>query len=151
MKILSVIRIWVNKQFGYGYLKEIVVRRAYQKEYRFNEANFSRLHLNDIEDITVIKKRVEEGQLGVESYETKLNITFPQFKCDGLEINEPYTILYKPRGVVYKNTNNCKILMRDNELYKFSDVTLKSVHDNRDLMLHNFELGYNNQGMPNQD
>ncbi|GJV22727.1 ribonuclease H-like domain-containing protein [Tanacetum coccineum] len=41
-------------RFGYGYLKEIVVRRADQKEYRFNEANFSRLQLNDIEDMFLL-------------------------------------------------------------------------------------------------
>ncbi|GKE57024.1 hypothetical protein Tco_1496209 [Tanacetum coccineum] len=35
-------------------LQEIVVRRADQKEYRFNEANFSRLHLNDIEDMFLL-------------------------------------------------------------------------------------------------
>ncbi|GJU39842.1 hypothetical protein Tco_1192799 [Tanacetum coccineum] len=54
MKILSVIRITVDKQFGYGYLKEIMVRRAYQKEYTFNEADFKRLHFNDIEDIILL-------------------------------------------------------------------------------------------------
>ncbi|GKB23423.1 hypothetical protein Tco_0862824 [Tanacetum coccineum] len=54
MKILSVIRISVGKQFGYGYLKEIVVRRAYQNEYAFKEAEFSRLHLNDIEDMFLL-------------------------------------------------------------------------------------------------
>ncbi|GJZ34609.1 hypothetical protein Tco_0580426, partial [Tanacetum coccineum] len=50
----SSIRISVDKQFGYGYLKEIVVRRANEKEYVFNEADFSRLHLNDIEDMLFI-------------------------------------------------------------------------------------------------
>ncbi|GJV07891.1 hypothetical protein Tco_1345547 [Tanacetum coccineum] len=38
-----------HNQFSYGYLKEIVVRRANQMEYIFNEAGFKRLHLNDIE------------------------------------------------------------------------------------------------------
>ncbi|GKC78580.1 hypothetical protein Tco_1129354 [Tanacetum coccineum] len=99
---------------------------------------------------TVIKKRVEDVQLGVESYQTKLIITFPQMKYDGLKVKEPYTIPYKPKGVVYKNKSNRKILMRDDELYKFSDGTLKSVCDHLDLMLHNFELGYNNQGMSNR-
>ncbi|GJU87999.1 hypothetical protein Tco_1300422 [Tanacetum coccineum] len=107
MKNLSVIRISIDKHFGFGYLKEIVVRCANQKEYVFNEADFTRLHLNDIEDKlllyvqnklhhlkgdeqvdlinalhlftqkTAIKKRVEDVQLGVESYQTKLNITMP--------------------------------------------------------------------------
>ncbi|GJU89201.1 hypothetical protein Tco_1301624 [Tanacetum coccineum] len=55
IKILSVIRISVDKQFGYGYLKEIVVRQADQKEYAFTEADFPRLHLNDIEDMYLLK------------------------------------------------------------------------------------------------
>ncbi|GJU38764.1 hypothetical protein Tco_1191721 [Tanacetum coccineum] len=111
MKILSVIRMSIDKQFGYGYLKEIVVGRADQQEYTFNEANFPRLHLNDIEDMfllyvqnklhhlkgneqvdlvnalrlftrrIVLKKRVEDVQLGVEIYKMKLIITMPQNTC----------------------------------------------------------------------
>ncbi|GJV11365.1 hypothetical protein Tco_1352906 [Tanacetum coccineum] len=180
MKILSVIKILVDKQFGYGYLKEIVVRRANPKEYVFNEADFSRLHLNDIEDMfllfvehklhhlkgneqvdlvnplrlftrrNVLKKRVEDVQLRVESYQTKLHITMLQITCAGIEVTEPYTIMYKPRGVVYLNKSNRKILMRDDELYKFSNGTLKSVRDTLDPMLHNFVLGYNNEGMSNR-
>ncbi|GKB62356.1 hypothetical protein Tco_0918542 [Tanacetum coccineum] len=129
MKILSVIRISVDKQFGYGYLKEIVVRGANQ---------------------IVLKKRVEDIQLVVESYQIKLSITMPQITCAGIEIKEPYTILYKPRGVVYLNKSNHKFLMRDDELYKFSDRTLKSIRDTLDLMLHNFVLGYHNKDMPNR-
>ncbi|GKF68435.1 hypothetical protein Tco_0198114, partial [Tanacetum coccineum] len=54
MTILSIIRLSIDKQFGYGYLKEIVVRRENQKEYIFNEADFKRLHLNDIEDMYLL-------------------------------------------------------------------------------------------------
>nr|GEV00540.1 retrovirus-related Pol polyprotein from transposon TNT 1-94 [Tanacetum cinerariifolium] len=98
MKILSMVSVKVDKQFGYGYLQEIVVRRADQKLYTFKEGDFLNLHLNDIEDMLllhvqnkllnldgddivdlaialhmftrriVIQKRVEDVQLGVESY-----------------------------------------------------------------------------------
>ncbi|GJS14074.1 hypothetical protein Tco_0408546 [Tanacetum coccineum] len=108
LQILGVIRLAINNQFGYGYLKEIVVGRADLNEYSFSEADFSRLHLNDIEDLfllcvqrkihnlmgeeiihlinslymftksIVIQKRVEDVQLGVESYQTNINITKPQ-------------------------------------------------------------------------
>ncbi|GJU57568.1 hypothetical protein Tco_1235334 [Tanacetum coccineum] len=110
-------RISVDKQFGYGYLKEIVVRRSDQKEYVFKEADFSKLYLNDIEDMYLL--------------------------CDNLDLKEPYTILHEPRGVVYLNKNNGKYLMRANELYKFSDGTLNLVRDILNSRLHNFELGYN--------
>ncbi|GKC81925.1 hypothetical protein Tco_1137642, partial [Tanacetum coccineum] len=53
MKILSVIRVKVDKQFGYHYLEEIVVRRA-NKEYTFKEGDFPSLHLNDIEDMLIL-------------------------------------------------------------------------------------------------
>ncbi|GJR17142.1 hypothetical protein Tco_0965669 [Tanacetum coccineum] len=95
----------------------------------------------------VLKKRVEDIQLGVESYQTKLNLTCPQVRCDGLDAKEPYTIFHKPRGVVYLNKDNKKYLMRADELYKFGDGTLKKVHDKPDFMLHNFVLGYHD-GMP---
>ncbi|GJT98617.1 hypothetical protein Tco_1094135 [Tanacetum coccineum] len=165
--------ILVDKQFGYRYLKEIVVRRADQKEYTFREADFSILHLNDIEhmfllyvqhklhnltsdDIVdlmialrmftrriVVKRRVEDVQLGVESYQQKLNITRPQTTFDGISCKEPFTIVYDPKGVVYLNKRNLKRLIRVDELYKFCDGTLKSVRDILHDMLNNFVLGYN--------
>ncbi|GJY81456.1 hypothetical protein Tco_0494207 [Tanacetum coccineum] len=168
LKILSDIRISVDKQFGYGYLNEIVVRRADQKEYTFREADFERLHLNDIEDMFLlyvqhklhnltddeivdimialrmftrsifIKRRVEDVQLGVESYQKKLSITRPQTTCDGISYKEPYTTVYEPRGVVYKNKSNQKRLIQAYKLY-----TLKSVCEILNVRLHNFVLGYN--------
>ncbi|GJS72548.1 hypothetical protein Tco_0705389 [Tanacetum coccineum] len=58
--ILSIFRITVEKYCGYGYLKEMVVKRENQKEYMFKESEFPSLHLNDIVDITIIKHKVEE-------------------------------------------------------------------------------------------
>ncbi|GKC70484.1 hypothetical protein Tco_1116367 [Tanacetum coccineum] len=151
MKILSIIRISVDKQYGYGYLKEIVVRRANQKEYVFKEADFPKLHLNDSEDMyliyaqnklhhlkgdeqvdlvtalclfirrIVLIKRVEDVQLRVKSFQTKINIIRPQVRCANLD---------------------------DDEIYKFSDGTLKPVRDILNSRLHYFDLGYNNRDMP---
>ncbi|GJX75156.1 putative reverse transcriptase domain-containing protein [Tanacetum coccineum] len=51
MKILSVVSVKVDKQFGYGYLKEIIVSRANRKLYTFKEGDFLKLQLNDIKDM----------------------------------------------------------------------------------------------------
>nr|GEX14148.1 hypothetical protein [Tanacetum cinerariifolium] len=40
-----------QKKHGYGYLQEIVVRRADNELYRFKEGDFPRLRINDIEDM----------------------------------------------------------------------------------------------------
>ncbi|GJU38402.1 hypothetical protein Tco_1191359 [Tanacetum coccineum] len=121
-KILGVVRLTIDNQFGYGYLKEIVVRRENLKEYSFKEGDFSKLRLNDIEDLSiVIQRRVEDVQLRVESYQKKLNITKPQTTCDGISFKESHTIFHKPKEIVYLNKSKQKRLMRADDLYKFSD------------------------------
>nr|GEW30338.1 ribonuclease H [Tanacetum cinerariifolium] len=138
-----------GKKYASSLTKLKAARRADQKEYVFNEADITRLHLNDIKDMFLLYVQ-NKLHLNGNGQVDLINIIMPQIICDGLEVKEPYTILYKPRGLVYKNKNNYKMLIRDDELYKFSDEMLKSVRDTLDLMLHNFELGYNNEGMLNR-
>ncbi|GJZ84674.1 hypothetical protein Tco_0650013 [Tanacetum coccineum] len=54
MRILSVTSVTVDEWYGYGHLKEIFVRRAYQELYKLMEGDFPRLHLNDIEDMLLL-------------------------------------------------------------------------------------------------
>ncbi|GKB67668.1 hypothetical protein Tco_0929080 [Tanacetum coccineum] len=161
----------------WGHKQEIIVRRADRKLYTFKEGNFINLHLNDIEDMLllvvqqklfhlegdaivdlavalrmftrriIIKKRVEDVQLGVESYQKKLNITKHQKDFPTFTAKEPYTPSFDPQGVVYEDLSKQKRLMRADELYKFSDGTPKSVRDTLQHRLLNFRLGYN-KGMP---
>ncbi|GKA33767.1 hypothetical protein Tco_0720196 [Tanacetum coccineum] len=144
MKILSIIRILVDKQFGYGYLKETVVRCANQKEYTFKEADFLRIHLNDIKDMYLLYAQNKLHHLTRNEQSGLLNITMPHVRCASFDNKEPYTIFYEPRGIVYQNKdNNNKFLMRVDEVYMFGDGTLKKVRDKLDYMLHKFKLGYN--------
>ncbi|GJV13693.1 hypothetical protein Tco_0144300 [Tanacetum coccineum] len=66
----------------------------------------------------IINKRVEDVQLGVKSYQNKLNITKPHTTFDGLSFKEKYTTTYDLKGVVYLNKSKQKRLMQDDELYK---------------------------------
>ncbi|GJW51140.1 hypothetical protein Tco_0092491 [Tanacetum coccineum] len=102
-RIIAVTHVKVIKWYDYGYLEEIVVQREDQQLYKFKEGNFPRLNLCDIKDLLlllvqkklsnlekdviydlnvalrmftrriVILKRVEDLQLGVESYQKNLN------------------------------------------------------------------------------
>nr|GEW05773.1 hypothetical protein [Tanacetum cinerariifolium] len=54
MKILSMVSVKVDKRFGYGYLKDIIMRRVDQKLYTFKEHDFPKLYLNDIEDMLLL-------------------------------------------------------------------------------------------------
>ncbi|GKB68963.1 hypothetical protein Tco_0930375 [Tanacetum coccineum] len=42
------------RKHGYGYLEEIIVRRADNALYRFKECDFPRLRINDIEDMLLL-------------------------------------------------------------------------------------------------
>nr|GEX59680.1 hypothetical protein [Tanacetum cinerariifolium] len=102
LNIISAQSIKVNKQYGYAYLEEIVVIKIDEKE-------------------IVIKKRVEDIQMRVESYQTKLNLTKPQLMEGCLHQKTLYTVLSHPKGVVYEGTDYKKMLMRADELNKFCD------------------------------
>ncbi|GJV17537.1 hypothetical protein Tco_1362860 [Tanacetum coccineum] len=124
-RIIAVTHVKVMKWYDYGYLEEIEVRREDQKLYKFKEVDFPRLNLRDIEYIrVVILKRVEDLQLGVESYQKKLNITKPKIFRSDISKRTPYN---NPQGIIYVDKYKRNRLMRSDELYKFSDGTLTSV------------------------
>ncbi|GJS51863.1 hypothetical protein Tco_0625225 [Tanacetum coccineum] len=165
----------VKKLHGYSHLEEVVVKRADRQLCKFKEGDFVDLHLNDIEDMLllavqhkifhlnesdivdfivalcmftrslIIKRRVEDLQLCVESYKKKLNITPPQQTFPEIEFKELYTPSYKRPGVIYEDLVKQKRVMRADELYKFSNGTLKKVRDELHHRILDFRLGYNDE------
>ncbi|GKB05822.1 hypothetical protein Tco_0834017 [Tanacetum coccineum] len=174
MRILSVVSVQNEKIFSSGYLKEILVRRADKKLYKFKEGDFLDIHLNDIEDMIlliaqnklynlegdvivdflnaqkmftrriIVQNRVEDVQLGVEIYQRKLNLTKPQRSCPLLLAKVSYTQNFDPPGVIYEDKSKKKRLMRADELHKFCDVSLQTICNILHERLQNFRLGYNN-------
>ncbi|GJZ22425.1 hypothetical protein Tco_0559464 [Tanacetum coccineum] len=126
-RIITVTKVEKVEWKNYKHLDWITVRRDDNFIYKFKEGDFHRLQIQDIEDMlllivqgkltnlnveerlafnvslrmftrsVVIQRRVEDLQLGVESYQKKLNLTKPD------------------------------TLMRIDELHKFSDGTLDDV------------------------
>ncbi|GJR57704.1 hypothetical protein Tco_1499866 [Tanacetum coccineum] len=153
MRILSVVRIEVFSLYGYDYMKKIVLRRADNQEYTIAEREFKHLYLSDFEDLyllnlqghlnhlppkdkkilstainlwirnLVIRKRVEDFQLGIESCQTQLNLTKPRWEATSLEFMHDYKILDSPRAVVFGDKYGMQMIMRFNEIHKFSDET----------------------------
>ncbi|GJX44655.1 hypothetical protein Tco_0261331 [Tanacetum coccineum] len=92
-RILAVTHVKVTRKHRYGYLEEIVVRRADNILYRFKEGD-------DVTDFAialrmftrsmVIQKRVEDLQLRVESYQKKINVTKPDTTRPDLRKRDPH-------------------------------------------------------------
>ncbi|GKE86763.1 hypothetical protein Tco_1560505 [Tanacetum coccineum] len=118
LKILSVVSVKVKKLHGYGLFEEIVVGRVDRQLYKFKEGDFIDLHLNDIEDMLL------------------LAVQHKLFQLDGSDIVDFIVAL--------RILEQMKVIRAD-ELYKFSDRTLKLVHDELHHRALNFCLGYNKE------
>ncbi|GKA41635.1 hypothetical protein Tco_0734295 [Tanacetum coccineum] len=170
MKILNVVSLKTFLRYVYTYLKEIVLRRADYKEYKISEADFKYLHLNDFEDLyllhlqgnlnhlsgadkvhlfnavnlwirnIVIRHRVEDLQLEIESYQTKLNLTQLSWDATDFFFKEDYTIIHKSRAVIYRDRNNQKKMTRESEVHKFNDGTLTRILEQLDHMVKDYVL-----------
>nr|GFD28248.1 hypothetical protein [Tanacetum cinerariifolium] len=156
----------------YKHLDWILVRRDDDKIYKFKEGDLKRLPLQDIEDMLlllvqgklsnltveerfafnvslrmftrsiVFKRRVEDLQLGVKSYQKRLNLTKSNTYRPDLKRREAYTAHSNPRGFIYQNKDKKNRLMRIDELYKFSDGTLNYVRNALDDRLKGIRMQY---------
>nr|GEY53002.1 hypothetical protein [Tanacetum cinerariifolium] len=108
-KFTFVDEVIVDDLYEYVFLESITVRRADKKKYTFKESDFSQLNLNDIEDILIIKKRVKDVQLGVESYQKSLDIIKPHKRFLKIEHYPTYTTCPKPFRVVYKGVHEVHV------------------------------------------
>ncbi|GJV35539.1 hypothetical protein Tco_1408016, partial [Tanacetum coccineum] len=173
-RIIAVTRLTIMKKYDYGHLEEIEVRRDDQQLYTFKEGDFKRLRLQDIEDMLlllvqqkltnltiderydlnvalrmftrriVIQRRVEDLQLGVKSYQKKLNLTKPDTYRSNLRNKTAYTSHSDPHGIIYVDQFKRKRLMRTDELHKFSDGTLNDVR----TALHDIAAGIRMEYLP---
>nr|GEY65150.1 hypothetical protein [Tanacetum cinerariifolium] len=151
------------KKYDYGQLEEIEVRRDNPQLYTFKKGDFKRLRPQEIEDMLlllvqqkltnltinercdlnvalcmytrriVIQRRVEDLQLGVESYQNKLNLTKTDTYRSNLRNKTTYTSYSDLYGIIYEDQFKRKRLMRADELHKFSDDTLNDVWTAHDI------------------
>ncbi|GKB62682.1 hypothetical protein Tco_0918868 [Tanacetum coccineum] len=166
--------------YGYTYLKEIILRRADYNEYKISEADFKNLHPNDFEDLNllhlqgkldhlsgadkvhlstavnlwtrniVIRQRVEDLQLRIKSYQTKLNLTQLRWDLTNFLFKEDYTIVHKLRAVIYRDRKNQKKMMWETDVHKFNDGTLTRILEKLDYMVKDYKLVKFNPGMENR-
>nr|GEV94245.1 hypothetical protein [Tanacetum cinerariifolium] len=130
-----------------------------QTLHKFKEGDFPRLNLCDIKDLllllvqkkfsnlekdvifdlnvalwmftrcVVILKRVKDLQLGVKSYQKKLNLTKPETFRSDISKMTPYIAYKNPQGIIYLDKYKRNGLMRLDKLYKFCDGTFKYVRN----------------------
>nr|GEX33538.1 hypothetical protein [Tanacetum cinerariifolium] len=140
-RIIAVTKLKIVEWHNYKHLDWISVRRDDEKIYKFKEDDFKRLRLQDIEDMLLLL-RVEDLQLGVESYQKRLNLTKPDTYRSNLKRRDVFTAYLNLRGFIYQNKDKKNKLMRIDELHKFSDRTLNDVRNALDDRLKGIRMQY---------
>nr|GEU39470.1 hypothetical protein [Tanacetum cinerariifolium] len=138
--IIADTELQIVEWHNYKHLDWITVRRDDDKLYKFKEGDFKRLCIQDIQDMLLLL-RVEDLQLGVESYQKKLNLTKLDTYRSNLKRKEAYTA-YNPRGFIYQNKEKQNRLIRIDELHKFCDGMLNDVRIALDDRLKSIRMKY---------
>ncbi|GJV55163.1 hypothetical protein Tco_1456168 [Tanacetum coccineum] len=130
MRILSVVRIEVFPMYGYNYMKKIVLRRADLKEYVIAERDFKYLYPSDFEDLYLLNLQVK-----------------PRWDAKGFEYKHDFTVIDSPRAVSSRDKYGVQMIMRFNEIHKFSDGTLHQVDEALDYKVKEFRVNKRNPGL----
>nr|GEY93863.1 hypothetical protein [Tanacetum cinerariifolium] len=142
MRILSLVKIEVFSMYGYDYMKKIVLHRANLNEHIIAERDFKYLYPSDFENLyllnlqghlnhlppkdkkilttavnlwtrhLVIRQHVEDFQLGIESYQTQLNLTKPRWDAMSFEYKHDYTVIDSSRAVTFRDKYGVQMIMR---------------------------------------
>nr|GEW82454.1 hypothetical protein [Tanacetum cinerariifolium] len=132
-RIIVVTKLQIVEWHNYKHLDWITVHRDDDKLYMFKEGDFKRLRIQDIKDMLlllvqgkltnltveecfafnvslrmftrsiVIQRRVKDLELGVKSYQKKLNLTKLDTYRSDMKGKEAYTAYFNPRGFIYQN------------------------------------------------
>ncbi|GKA50050.1 hypothetical protein Tco_0743123 [Tanacetum coccineum] len=108
------------------------------------------LHPNDFEDMCLLNIQEKLNHLpktDKTSLHMAVNMWIRNLDAAEYYFKEDYTIVPKPRAIVYRDINDQRKLMRLNELHKFSDGTLTRVMEKLDHMVKDFHLFKYNKGM----
>nr|GEY22378.1 E-beta-farnesene synthase [Tanacetum cinerariifolium] len=131
MRILSVVRIEFFSMYGYDYMKKIVLRRADLNKHIIAKRDFKYLYPKDF-------------QPGIESYQTQLNLTKPRWDATGFEYKNDFTIIDSSRVVTFRDKYEVQMIMRFNEIHKFSDDTLHQIDEALDYRVNEFKVNMMN-------
>nr|GEW10823.1 ribonuclease H [Tanacetum cinerariifolium] len=135
-----------NEPPGYLYNKDIFfLKYGNTKEKRY-VLSLHKIHAvsfseEDPKENLIRWERVYDFQLGIESYQIKINLTSPTLIFPGIKECDPFSIVDKPTtSLIYLNIENEKRVIYLGELSKFCDATLEKVLKEVKLKIFEIEL-----------
>ncbi|GJV18060.1 hypothetical protein Tco_1363383 [Tanacetum coccineum] len=145
MRILSVVRIEVFSLYGYDYMKKIVLRRADLKEYTIAERDFKYLYPSDFEDLYLLNLQGHLDHLPPE--DKKILTTAVNLWTRNLVIRHCVKDLQLGIKSYQTDKYGVQMIMRFNEIHKFSDGTLQLIDEVLDYRVKEFKVNRINPGL----
>nr|GEZ39382.1 hypothetical protein [Tanacetum cinerariifolium] len=133
-------RFYINRHTSEG------DRRAVRTHMRILKRDFKYLYPSDFEDLYLLNLQ-EDFQLGIESYQTQLNIKNPRWATTVFEYKHDYTVIDSPRADTFWDRYGVQMIMRFNEIHKFSDGTLHQIDEALDYRVKEFKFNRMNSGL----
>ncbi|GJZ55431.1 hypothetical protein Tco_0610624, partial [Tanacetum coccineum] len=178
-KIVQVIKTFWKLGHEHKFITKIVARRANGCIVSITEPDYKNLNKNDIEDMymlimnnkvpdyantgllwsllvfirsSVIWERVHNFQIGIESYQQKINLTAPTITFLGIEEYDVFSIVYElVHGIIYTNSKKEKRVMRPSEIHKFCDATLRRTLEGLKSYYNDVKYGYVQKELTNDE
>ncbi|GJY38742.1 hypothetical protein Tco_0425106 [Tanacetum coccineum] len=139
---------WVQRQrFYIDRFSSEGDRRAVRTHMRIlSKGTSNTCYPSDFDD-SVLFNHQEDFSVGIESYQTQLNLTKPRWEATGFEFKHDYTVIDSPRAVTFRDKYGVQMIMRFNEIHKFSDGTLQQIDEALDYRVKEFQINRTNPGM----
>ncbi|GKC30952.1 hypothetical protein Tco_1038246 [Tanacetum coccineum] len=78
---------------------------------------------------------------------TQLNLTNPRWDATSFEFNHDYTVIDSQRAVTFRDRYGVQMIMRFNEIHKFSNGTLQQIDEALDYRVKEFKVNRMNPGL----
>ncbi|GJX65973.1 hypothetical protein Tco_0300316 [Tanacetum coccineum] len=145
MRILSIVRIKVFPMYGYNYMKKIVLRRANLKEYVISERDFKYMYPCDFEDLYLLNLQGHLNHLSPE--DKKILTTAVNLWTKNLVIRQHVEDFQLGIKSYQMDKYGVQMIMRFNEIHKFSDGTLQQINEALDYRVKEFRVNKMNPGL----
>ncbi|GJT49069.1 hypothetical protein Tco_0975226 [Tanacetum coccineum] len=139
-RIIAITKLKIVEWQNYKHLDWITIRKL--KNLTIEERQALGVKLRMFTRSIVIRRRVEDLQLGVESYQKKINLIKPDTYRSDLKRKTTYIAYSNPRSFIYQNKDKKNRLMRIDELPKFSDGTLNDGRTALDDIMKRIRMEY---------
>ncbi|GKA87836.1 hypothetical protein Tco_0809600, partial [Tanacetum coccineum] len=141
MRILSVVSIDLFSIYGYDYMNKIVLRRSDNQEYTIAKSDFKDLYPSDFEELYLLNL---QGHLNyLPPKDKKILSTAVNLWIRNLIIRKRV----EDFQLGIENKYGMQMLMRFNEIHKFSDGTLQQIDEALDYRVKEFKVNKNNPAL----